>query len=72
MSLSSTTSDLVGGASPSIVKYVPSFNDLSLAPELLEADREHTLELLRRGVRVRTLYQHTARTKSHVTKKVTT
>ncbi|MER6349256.1 LuxR C-terminal-related transcriptional regulator [Streptomyces sp. NPDC001595] len=30
-------------------------------PELLEADREHTLELLRRGVRVRTLYQHTAR-----------
>ncbi|MFE6285174.1 LuxR C-terminal-related transcriptional regulator [Streptomyces sp. NPDC057877] len=31
-------------------------------PELLEADREHTLELLRRGVRVRTLYQHTART----------
>ncbi|MDH6216881.1 DNA-binding CsgD family transcriptional regulator [Streptomyces pseudovenezuelae] len=31
-------------------------------PELLEADREHTLELLRRGVRVRILYQHTART----------
>ncbi|AIR97438.1 helix-turn-helix transcriptional regulator [Streptomyces glaucescens] len=30
-------------------------------PGLLEADREHTLELLRRGVRVRTLYQHTAR-----------
>lgn len=31
-------------------------------PGLLEADREHTLDLLRRGVRVRTLYQHTART----------
>ncbi|MFF9212414.1 MULTISPECIES: LuxR C-terminal-related transcriptional regulator [unclassified Streptomyces] len=31
-------------------------------PELLEADREHTVELLRRGVRVRILYQHTART----------